>query len=194
MNFGHKIDNFGDMVIKVTENVQLGGKSQINLVLSKNIDIWPSYGQNSIQNTNYSIYGHTFITFYGYNSVIFRPIGLKCFVGTQGTIIYRMVRKNQYQHLYFGISTFWRENVRGRHAVTFRFWGSKVCQKVGPRWVLSGHKLSQNRLPKISDPGFPPPPPLNGIFSIMRCMSINYCSSGFYRITLFCTSAKSRFK
>ena len=115
LNFGHKIDNFGDMVIKVTENVQLGGKSQINLVLSKNIDIWPSYGQNSIQNTNYSIYGHTFITFYGYNSVIFRPIGLKCFVGTQGTIIYRMVRKNQYQHLYFGISTFWRENVRGCH-------------------------------------------------------------------------------
>ena len=35
LNFGHKIDNFGDMVIKVTENVQLGGKSQINLVLSK---------------------------------------------------------------------------------------------------------------------------------------------------------------
>ena len=33
LNFGHKIDNFGDMVIKVTENVQLGGKSQINLVL-----------------------------------------------------------------------------------------------------------------------------------------------------------------
>ena len=45
----------------------------------------------------------------------------------------------------------------------------------------------------------PPPPPLNSIFSIMSCMSINYCSSGFYRITLFCilyklTSAKSRLK
>ena len=37
-------------------------------------------------------------------------------------------------------------------------WGSKPEQKVGPRWGLLIHLLSQNRVPKLSDPG---PPPLN---------------------------------
>ena len=66
LNFGHKIDNFGDMVIKVTENVQLGGKSQINLVLSKNIDIWPSYGQIMVIFTPMylSPYQHIFSDFF----------------------------------------------------------------------------------------------------------------------------------
>ena len=47
--FGHEIANFGDMVIKITENVQLGGTSELNLVSLKNIDMWQSYGQNSIR-------------------------------------------------------------------------------------------------------------------------------------------------
>ena len=76
--------NFGDMVIKITENMPMGGTSRINLVSLKNIDIWSIYWQTVSKNTNYSIYGHTFS---GYNSAIFCPIGLKLFVGTQGTII-----------------------------------------------------------------------------------------------------------
>ena len=73
------------------------------------------------------------------------------------------------------------------------------AQKSAKKLAHAGSFRAINYL-KIVFPKFltlaspPPPPPLNGIFSIMRCMSINYCSSGFYRITLFCTSAKSRFK
>ena len=48
-------------------------------------------GQIVPQNTNYSIYGHTF---FGHNSAIFKLIWLKFFLGTQGTIIYRLVVKN----------------------------------------------------------------------------------------------------
>ena len=41
-------------------------------------------GQKLLQTANYYIYGHTFS---GHNSAIFGSIGLKFFMGTQGTII-----------------------------------------------------------------------------------------------------------
>ena len=49
-------------------------------------------GQKVSKYTNYSIYGHTF---FGHNSAIFWPIGLKCFVGTKETIIYWLLVSNQ---------------------------------------------------------------------------------------------------
>ena len=48
-------------------------------------------GQNSPQNTNYSIKGHTF---FDHNSAIFRQIRLKFIMETQETIIYRLVIRN----------------------------------------------------------------------------------------------------
>ena len=51
-------------------------------------------GQKVSRNTNYSIYGQTF---FGYYSAIFWPIGLKFFVGTQETIIYRLLVRSQQQ-------------------------------------------------------------------------------------------------
>ena len=38
----------------------------------------------------------------------------------------------------------------------FGFGAQKSAKKFTHAGVLSGHKLSQNRLPKISDPGSPP--------------------------------------
>ena len=48
-------------------------------------------GQNGPQNINYSIYGHMLL---GHNSVIICSIGLKFFLVTQETIIYRLVMRN----------------------------------------------------------------------------------------------------
>ena len=46
--FGYKIANFGDRVMKITEIVQMGGTSRMNLVSLKNIDIWLSYRPKSL--------------------------------------------------------------------------------------------------------------------------------------------------
>ena len=48
--------------------------------------------QKLTKNTNYSIYGHTY---FAHNSAIFWPNGLKFFVGTRDTIIYRLVKRNR---------------------------------------------------------------------------------------------------
>ena len=47
--------------------------------------------QKVSKNTNYSQYVHTF---FGHNSAIFQQIGLKIFMVTQESIIYRLVIKN----------------------------------------------------------------------------------------------------
>ena len=46
------------------------------------IHILPSYSQKMVHKP---IFGHTF---FGHNSAIFRPTGLKIFIGTHETIIY----------------------------------------------------------------------------------------------------------
>ena len=56
-------------------------------------------GQNVPQNINYSIYGHTF---FDHNLAIFCPIGLKFFLVTQETIIYRLVMRNCDFDAFFG--------------------------------------------------------------------------------------------
>ena len=40
-------------------------------------------------------------------------------------------------------------------AATFRFWAQKSAKKLAHAGVHSGHKLPQNLLPKIFDPGSP---------------------------------------
>ena len=47
------------------------------------------------------IIGHTF---FGNNSLIFGPIGLKIFMGTQETIIYRLVMRHPSYDAYFSFS------------------------------------------------------------------------------------------
>ena len=77
-------------------------------------------GQNCPQNTNYYIYGHTF---FGHNSAILWPIGLKCFLGAQETIIYRWVMRNH------DLDTFLKKSI----------FGGKISRyyRVGAWWLTS---------------------------------------------------------
>ena len=63
------------------------GTNQIKLVSFKNIYIWLRNGQKMAR---MPIFGHTF---FGHNSAIFGPIGLKIGMRTQETVIYRLVVK-----------------------------------------------------------------------------------------------------
>ena len=49
-------------------------------------------------------FGHTF---FGHNSAILGPIGLKIYMGTQETIIYRLVVRNQSYEAYFSVLIVW---------------------------------------------------------------------------------------
>ena len=101
-------------------------------------------GKTVSENTNYSIYGHTF---FGYTSAIFWPIGLN--------FLWREININTFILEFRFLGVFWRENGRGRHAGAFRFWAQKSAKKLAHAGVHSGHKLPQNLLPKIVDPGSP---------------------------------------
>ena len=70
------------------------------LVSFKNILIWPSCGQNM---AHMPIFGHLF---FGHNSAIFWLIGLKISMGTQETIIYRLVVRNLSYVAYFLVLIF----------------------------------------------------------------------------------------
>ena len=70
------------------------------LVSFKNIYIWPSYGQKMAR---MPIFG---LSFFGHNSAISGPIGLKVFKGVQETIIYRLVMRNLSYDAYFSVLFF----------------------------------------------------------------------------------------
>ena len=63
------------------------------------------------------IFGHTY---FDHNSAIFGQIGLKIFMGTQETFIYRLLIENQSCDPYLSflnfLGHFWRENGRVHHA------------------------------------------------------------------------------
>ena len=84
--------------------MQFDSNNWINLVLLKILRFGQVIGQKIPKNPNYSIYGHTF---FGHNSAIFWPIGLKFFVGTNETIIYWLLVRNQCYTAQFLISNFW---------------------------------------------------------------------------------------
>ena len=101
-------------------------------------------GQKLLQKANYSIYGHTF---FGHNSAIFGTIGLKFFMGTQVTIIYRLLFRNQCFGPYLPISIL-RVHFGGKMGVVAypaplglapQF--PKPEQKVGQRWVPFGSTI-----------------------------------------------------
>ena len=109
-------------------------------------------GQKLLQKANYSIHGHTF---FGHNSAIFGPIGLKFFMGTQGTIIYRLLLRNQCFGLYLPISIFWV--LFGATPAPLGLGPQNPTKKLAHVGVLLGHLLSQNKVSKIYRLG----PPLN---------------------------------
>ena len=93
-------------------------------------------------------------------------------MGTQETImIYRLncwCENNAMAHIISNFG-FWGPFGRGMGvAGTPAPWGLKPEQKVGPRWVLLGYLLSQNRVPKLSDPGPSPPYPSEFFLSLPR--------------------------
>ena len=107
-------------------------------------------GQKLLQKANYSIYGHTF---FGHNSAIFGPIGLKFFMGTQGTIIYRLLLRNQCFGLYLPISIFWvlfggKMGVAATPA-PLGLGPQNPTKKLAHVGVLLGQLLSQNKVSKI---------------------------------------------
>ena len=114
-------------------------------------------GQKLLQKANYSIYGHTF---FGHNSAIFGPIGLKFFMGTQGTIIYRLLLRNQCFGLYLPISIFWvLFGGKMGVAATLAPLGlgpQNPTKKLAHVGVLLGQLLSQNKVSKIYRLGPPP--------------------------------------
>ena len=104
--------------------MQFTGTNQVTLVSFTYVDIWPGDGTNK---ACMPIFGHTY--FGHYNSANLGPIGLTFFMGTQETIICRLVMSNPSYDDYFlliffdFLGHFWRENERG---------SSKPNQKVGP--------------------------------------------------------------
>ena len=78
------------------------------------------------------------------------------FEGIQQTIIYRLMQRNRSFGLYIKISIlrpFWREyGPLGLES-------QNSAKKFAHAGVLLGHQLSQNSVPKVSDPG-PSPVPL----------------------------------
>ena len=94
--------NFGQLAFRIFEkNRKINGTNQMVLVSFKNIHIWPSYGQKMACMT---IFGYTF---FGHNSAIFWPIGLKFCIETPETIINRLVAINPSCDAYFLFSFFW---------------------------------------------------------------------------------------
>ena len=75
--------------------MNFNGKNQMALVSFKNIHIWPSYSQKM---TRIPIFGNTFL---GHNPAISGSIGMKFFMGTQETIIYRLLVRNPSYDAYF---------------------------------------------------------------------------------------------
>ena len=67
------------------------------LISFENIDIWPSYGQTIVC---LPIFEHTY---FGHNSAISGPPGLKFFMGVQETIFYRLVMRNLCYDAYFSV-------------------------------------------------------------------------------------------
>ena len=93
--------------------------------------------QNGPQNTNYSIYGHTF---FGHKSAIYWTIGLKYFIGTQSiSILYRLVmRTHDFDH-FLKINPIFGRNMGLIATLAPKVWGLKTGPKVGP---LSGPFVS----------------------------------------------------
>ena len=112
-------------------------------------------------------------TFFGHNSAIFEPIGLKLFIGTQKTIIYRLVVRNPSYDVFFPVLIFgtllagkWAWPPRVRLIV----WSLQTRTKIWPtRWTFWVNRDLEIMFSKFS--GVNPPPPLssNGHTSLHRC-------------------------
>ena len=102
-------------------------------------------GQKVSKNIYYSINGHAL---FGHNSAIFWPIGLKFFVRTRETIIYRLLVRNQCNGDQFQISNFWAL-IGGKMGVATtsvpKDPGPKTRPKswptLGPFWVICYLKI-----------------------------------------------------
>ena len=80
---------------------------------------------------------------------IFWPIGLKFFMGTQETIIYRLVLKNLGFGPYLVCSIFWALT----KGVALQVWGfKKPIKKLTHLMDLLGHLLSRNHVSNFFDP------------------------------------------
>ena len=100
----------------------------------ENIDIWPSYWPKMEPCRILAI-----------NLAIFGTIGLKILVGTQETIIYRLVMEISGIILLFAeldlfiLDHFWWGKRRGQHARPYRSWLQNPSKKSAPRrnfWVM----------------------------------------------------------
>ena len=125
---------------------------QMTWVPFKNNVIWQSYGTNK---AHMPIFGHMFLA-------IFWPIGLKMFMGTQETIIYRWVKRNPSYHDYFQILIFWAGRWAWSSHRPIRVWGLKTQPKRWPTgrtfWV---NCYLENMFLKFSGLNPPAPYPLN---------------------------------
>ena len=105
---------------------------RINLVSLKNIDIWLSYEPKiTLKYQLFLIRAYVF----GYNSAIFWPIRLNFFMGTQETIIYRLVMRNLSFGPYLPFWFFWPcegQKWAWPHACPYGSGVSKLNQKVDP--------------------------------------------------------------
>ena len=117
--------------------------------------------QKLLQKVNYSIYGigHTF---FGHNSAILGPIELTFFMGTQGTIIYRLLlMKNQCFWLYLLISIFWVIFVGKMGVATapapLGLGPQNLTKNLAQVGVLLSPLSSQNKVSKIYRLGPPTP-------------------------------------
>ena len=91
----------------ILDNMQSIGTNQITLVSFKNIDIWLIYGPNK---SYMPIFEHTFLSHYN-SAIITQPflgqLDWKIVMGTQETIIYRLVIRNPKYDAYFSFLIFY---------------------------------------------------------------------------------------
>ena len=100
--------------------------------------LWPKNGAHT----------HIWHKFFGYNSAICGLIGLKFFMGTEATIIYRFVMKNLNYNF---IDHFWRENGRGQLNILARngLGPPNPTKKLGHLLELLDQPLSRNYVLEI---------------------------------------------